>query len=160
MTNRHRFVLSFLLLMWPVVWANAQKGQSLGVRFDAGRQVHAEVIYARYYGEHHRLDFGHSVGNYLPWEERRWIVGLNQFYNWQTAGRVRWTVGGGFVESVEVMNGCYRSFDFAVALQTGLIVDVTDNFSMGIDYRHACKVLGYITSRWNMMGGLRLDWRF
>ncbi|MCQ2349017.1 MAG: porin family protein [Paludibacteraceae bacterium] len=157
---KQKLLLTLFLLMLFSMWLKAQKPQLLGVRFDAGRQVHAEVIYARYFGSHHRLDFGHSLGNYLPWEENRWIVGLNQFYNWQTAGRVKWTVGGGFVESVEVMNGSYRSFDFAVALQTGLMVDVTDNFSLGIDYRHSCKVLGYITSIWNMMGGLRLDWRF
>lgn len=145
--------------------ASAQDSKtSLGIRLGAGTEFGGELILGKYYGSHNRLDFGYGLSMYdITNADADLITTLNQYYNWQTSGKVvKWFFGAGLHESVEFANSGYSAFNFGLGVQTGLLFDITKHFGLGIDVRETCKLIGKpsITNRWNTTGALRITYKF
>lgn len=142
--------------------ANAQNNTSLGVRLNAGTEHGGELILGKTYGSHTRLDFGYGMGMYDLKNSSDFITTINQFYNWQTEGAFKWFMGAGLQESVEFTDTKYSAFNIGAGLQTGINYNFSDHFSMGVDVRETCKLIGKpeIANRWNTSVGLRLGWSF
>lgn len=156
-------ILVILLAFCGVqIAASAQNNTSLGIRLGAGTEFGGELILGKFYGNHTRLDFGYGIGLYNRNDAADFVTTINQFYNWQTTGRVKWFAGAGLLESVEFSDGGYSAFNFGVGVQTGVVFDLTAHFSLGLDVRETCKIAGKptIANRWNTSGSLRLVYRF
>lgn len=159
-----KFIIISLAILCAQMAVSAQGRTSLGIRLGAGTEFGGELTLGKYYGVHNRLDFGYGLSLYdIKDDDADLITSLNQYYNWQTSGKVvKWFLGAGLHESVEFSDGGYSAFNFGLGAQTGLLFDISDHFGLGIDARQTCKIIGKpsITNRWNTSGALRLIYKF
>ena len=159
-----KILVLIIAILGLQIASSAQSKTSLGVRLGAGTEFGGELILGKYYGAHNRLDFGYGVSMYdITKDNSLYVTTLNQIYNWQTKGKVvKWFIGAGMNESVELAGGKYSAFNFGLVAQTGLLFDITEHFGLGVDVRDTCKVIGKpsINNRWNTTGALRITYKF
>lgn len=74
----------------------------------------------------------------------------------------KWFAGAGLLESVEFLDMKYSAFNIGVGLQAGANYSFSDHFSIGVDVRETCRLIGKqeIADRWHTSMGLRLGWAF